>query len=68
MAFAMLCIICFPAILTLVVTATILALAKLKVLPISDRQILAIGAILLFVSYIATCFLVQFVSKDVYAM
>jgi hypothetical protein len=68
MGFISLCIICFPPVLTIIATAMIFALGKMNIISVSNRQVLAIGAILLFVCFVATCLIAQYASKDVYAM
>jgi hypothetical protein len=63
-----LCLICVPPTLTIIGTAAVLALRMAKVIQISNRQVIIIGGVLLFLACVLTWLFVELATNGVYAM
>lgn len=60
-------LICCPPIITIVAVGIVLALNKLKIITVSNQQVLVFGIISFIVALTATCIFAQIVSSRLYA-
>ncbi len=63
-----LCLIFAPPTLTIIGTAIVLMLRRMKIIKLSNPQLAAVIGVLLFLACMATWVFVQLATKDVYAM